>query len=484
MELGEWLSVEIQASHVKEASMAQTLRSRHFDVIIVGGGPTGVVAAMAATRNGARTLLVETGPFLGGDLVSGSPIDGCLNPLGEWIVGGPARELFDACQALGGYIGPICDWRTMYGVCLDPELMKVAVVQVLARYGVPVLLYTFVEDVITDGRRIVGVVAVEKSQRSVLTAPIVLDCSGDGDVAVLAGAEHEKGDQCRALQPVSYVYRLANVDYRAYLDFVRDNPEQFLLGQNAIYGKTPAECAAEVVRAGHPFAALSAKASMLGEAIRSGDMFPCGGIFVWPTSIARREVGINVTRVGGVDATDSEQLSSVQATLMEQVLTSIRFLQRRVAGFGQSLFSGIAPRIGVRETRRIIGDYVLTAEDVLTGRKRQDGVAKGGHHVDIHGSGMDHTRKPIEGGRSYDIPYGCLIPRGLDNVYISGRCLSSTREANSSARVMGTCMATGQAAGTAAGLCIARGLRDVRALPVEELRQALRAQGAVIDGTR
>ena len=464
--------------------MAERLHSQHFDVVVIGGGPAGVAAAIAATKNNARTLLVEAGPYLGGDLVSGLPINGCLNSLGEWIVGGPARELFAACQALGGYIGPLCDWRTMFGVCLDPEVMRVAVVQTLARYRVPVLLYTFAEDVVTDGRRVTGVVVVNKSGRTLLTADIFLDCSGDGDIAVLAGADYEHGGPEGQFQPVSYVYRLANVDYRAYLEFIRDNPEQCLLGENPIYGKTPAECALEAFKSGYPFVALNGKAPLLSEAIRTGEISPCAATFIWPTSVARHEVAINATRVADVDATDTEALSRAQAELMEQVAANMRFLQRRVPGFQRSVLAGLAPRIGIRETRRILGEHVLTAEEVLAGRKSEDGVAKGGHHVDIHGSGTDQKRVPVSGGRSYDIPYGCLIPRALDNVLLAGRCFSATREANGSARVMGTCMATGQAAGTAAALCVASGWQDVRQVPVPELRRVLKAQDAVIDGTQ
>ena len=463
--------------------MAQRFHTQHFDIVIIGGGPTGVAAAVAAARNGARALLVEAGPFLGGDLVSGLPIDGCLNSLGEWIVGGPARELFDTCQALGGYIGPLCDWRTMYGVCLDPEAMKVAVVEVLARHQVPVLLYTFAEDVVTDGRRVAGVVVVNKNQRTLLTADLFLDCSGDGDIAVLAGAACEHGGPEGQFQPVSLVYRLAGVDFRAYLEFVRQNPDEFLLGENPILGKTRAECAQAAYESGYPFVAVNAKGPMLAEAIRTGEMFPCAAIFSWPTSLARREVALNTTRVADVDATDTEALSRVQAELVAQVITSMRYVQRRLPGFSASCLAGLAPRIGIRETRRIMGEYVLTADDVLQGRKREDGVAKGGHHVDVHGAGTAQKRVPIEGGRSYDIPYGCLVPRGLDNVLVAGRCLSSTREANGSARVMGTCLAMGQAAGTAAALCVANGWHDVREVPVARLRERLRTQGAVIDGT-
>jgi hypothetical protein len=212
-------------------------------------------------------------------------------------------------------------------------------------------------------------------------------------------------------------------------------------------------------------------------------MYPCTAIYAWPTSPQRRELGLNTTRIANVDATKTEELSQALTTLTEQVQTCIRFVQGNVLGFENAYLSGIAPRVGIRETRRIIGEYVLTGEDVMQGRKFENGIAKGGHHVDIHGSGTDQVRVPVKDGGSYDIPYGTLIPKGLENVLVGGRCFSSDREAHGSARVMGQTMAMGQAAGTAAAMCVACNWPDVRDVPVEGLRETLEQQGAVLKGT-
>jgi len=184
-----------------------------------------------------------------------------------------------------------------------------------------------------------------------------------------------------------------------------------------------------------------------------------------------------------VDATDTAALSASLPDLVSQVQTALQFARRRVPGLADAHLSGVAPRVGVRETRRILGEYVLNAEDVIQGRKFPDGIAKGGHHVDVHGSGTYQKRTPVVDGRSYDIPYSCLVPQGLANVLVAGRCLSATREANGSARVMGQCLATGQAAGTAAAMCVECQWTDVRAVPVADLRAALMSEGAVLEGT-
>jgi hypothetical protein len=292
----------------------------------------------------------------------------------------------------------------------------------------------------------------------------------------------EAGGPGGEFQPVSLTFRLCNVDFSALLALVRDEPGEFLLAENSVFPADPAECARRLAAAGQPYAALSAGGRILGGAIESGVLFPCTAAFITPTSVRKREVCVNTTRLAGIDATDAVRLSASVCELSAQIERAAAFLTARVPGFEEALISGIAPRVGIRETRRIVGEYVLTADDVITGRKSPRGVARGAHHVDLHGAGTDQVRIPVQDGQSYDIPYECLLPRGATNLLVAGRCLSSTREANGSARVMGTCMATGEAAGTAAALCAVNRLDDVRDLPVETLRERLADQGAILEG--
>ncbi|MBL8702205.1 MAG: FAD-dependent oxidoreductase, partial [Alphaproteobacteria bacterium] len=176
----------------------------------------------------------------------------------------------------------------------------------------------------------------------------------------------------------------------------------------------------------------------------------------------------------------TEALSGALPRLIDQAWLAAEFLKRRVPGFERAVFSGLAPRIGIRETRRIIGREVLDTQDVLTGRKRPDGIGKGAHELDVHGAGKVHRREMIKDGGSYDIPFGCLVPLNTRNLLVAGRCLSATREAHGSARVMGTCMAMGQAAGTAAALCAAED-QPISQLSIAALRDRLRDQGAVLE---
>ena len=465
--------------------MAQKMAQLDYDVVVIGGGAAGVASAVSAAKNGARTLLVEAGPMIGGEMLSGLPIDGCLNTRGEWVIGGVAKEVFDECDALGGYVGAFYDWRSIWVVCVDPEIMKFAVMNVVRRNKVNLLLYTFAEDVIVQDGAVKGVVILNKNQRTLVTAKVFIDCSGDGDLAYMAGAQHEKGAADGALQPVSLVFRMQGVDIGRLMKFVADHPENIAAAENPFYANIPREeQVRRLVEQGYPKVFFAANGPLMKNAIASGDLYSTALMGIGPVSMKRREIYCNTTRIANVDATRTDKLSEALPELMDQVWRCAGFLQKRVPGFEESHFSGIAPRIGIRETRRIMGDYVLTYDDVMNARKRDDGVAKGAHHVDIHGAGTHQLRQPIKDGGSYDIPMGSLIAADLKNVLLAGRCFSATREAHGSARVMGTCMAMGQAVGTAAALASeANVVEDIRSVRVDALRKRLKEQGAVIDGT-
>jgi len=466
--------------------MSHAIQQQDYDVIVLGGGSAGVAASIAAARNGARTVLVDAGPMIGGEMLSGIPIDGCLSSRGEWVVGGISRELFAECDRMGGYIGPIDDHRSLFVVAIDPEVMKLAVVNLVRKAGVHMLLYTFAENVVVANGTVKGVLVLNKNRRTLLTGKVVIDCTGDADIAVDAGAPWEIGNAATGdLQPVTMVYRMQGIDTQRLLEFVRDHPEHFGLAEYAERGMTAKDAALGLYKQGLPKVFMVANGPLMKQAIADGEMYQSSMIAVTPISLQRREVSINSTRIGNLDATQTAQLSSALPDLLDQVWMGVNFMRKYVPGFENAVFSGIAPRIGIRETRRIVGEYVLTREDIMEARKRPDGIGKGAHELDVHGSGVKHERSTIKDGGSYDIPYGCLVPKNVKNMLVAGRCFSSTREAHSSARVMGTCMAMGQAAGTAAAWCAqAPGWAgDVRAIDVERLRTSLRAQGAVLDGT-
>ncbi len=454
---------------------------RNREVLVVGAGAAGVAAAMAAADNGAAVTVVEAHPYPGGELVGGLPIDGCLNARGEWLVGGPAQALFDGCRRRDGYIGPVFDWRLNWGVCLDPVAMRLAVVDELARRGVRLSLGSIAQSAeVTDGR-LTSVEVAQRQGRARLAADLFIDASGDAALSALAGVECDQ-PAADVLQPVSLTFRVANVDLPALMTFIRDHPEELMLAESPVIDQSPAECAQALYDSGLPFVPLSARGRLLGAAIASGAVAPCTAVFMWPTSRARREVGLNMTRLAGVDATLNTAWSEALPKLAAQVEQGVAFLKNKVPGFGQAVLSDTSYAVGVRETRRIRGMAQLTDDAVKEARHTADGIARGAHHIDLHGAGTAQTRIPVRGGGSYDIPYGCLVPVGVANLLVAGRCISSTRAANGSCRVMGTCLATGQAAGTAAGMMAEQGIREAGGLEVQELRERLKGQGAVVEG--
>lgn len=468
---------ELTARHVTEA-----------DVVVLGAGAAGIAAAISAARSGARTLLIDAGPIPGGELISGMAIDGAVNGCGEWILGGVGRDLLAQCERFGGYIGPLNDFRLIWYVCLDPEAMKLAVARCLADAGVQLWLHSYATQVLAEKGRVSALRVVNKEGETEVRAPLFIDCSGDADIVRGAGGTVLQGGSQGELQPVSLMFRMSGVDTPALLGFLRDHPEHFALGESDAIraGRTDRQLAEAAAAQGEPTVFLKGNGPLLEEAMARGELYPTALIMIQPTSRARREVCLNTTRMGGIDGTRTRELSATLASLAEQVWQCSEFMRARVAGFEQASYSGIASRIGVRETRRIEGMTMLTQDDVLQARKRDDGIGKGSHHVDIHQSGTGQLRIPVRDGGSYDIPWGSLLPRGLANVVGAGRILSADREAHGSARVMGPCLAMGQAAGTAAAMLLQEQspCPDFASLDVNALRARLRADGAVLDGTR
>lgn len=453
-----------------------------YDVAVIGAGAAGVAAAIAAAKNGAKTLLVESSSVIGGDLLSGLPIDGCRTTAGEWIVGGVAKELFDACDSMDGYIGSIYDRRNIWVVMVNPKIMGFAVLKTLAGYGVDILPYTQVEEVDHKDGTVASLTARSKTDRYRIRAKQYIDCTGDGDVAYLCGVPFEMGDDNGELQPMTMVFQIRNIHPKEVLSFVLEHPENCGLGENPNSPKTAQELAQELYDLGIPKVFFSGKGPLLQKGIASGELHSCSMLAFNPNAKDLSVVTVNTTRLVTKDCTSADILGRTMLELTEQVENAFRFIKKNIPGCQDAVLDGIAPRLGIRESRRILGEYYLTGEEVSSGVKREDGVCKGGHEVDIHGKEKNHLRRTIKNAGSYDIPLGCLIPKGMKNLTMAGRCLSADRVAHSSARVMGTCMAMGQAVGTAAAYCVKDNCCP-QALDVAQLRETLRQQGAILDGT-
>jgi len=471
---------------VRKKESREAMQIREYDVVVLGAGSAGIAAAVAAARNGARTVLVEGGPTLGGELLTGMTIDGAINGKGEQIIGGVLNDLLAICREMGGFVAPLNDWRLIQYFAYDPEIMKIAIPQLIYDAGVDVLLYTTAEDVVRKGEEISGVVVRNKTGRTLLTAKAFVDASGDADLCYMANAPMLPDEGPGNPQPVSMMFRMAGVETEPLLRFVQQNPDYVAVGESDAIrgGRTDQQIVDEIYKQGHPCVFFRGNGDLLRGAIERGEMFPTALIMMQPTSPARKEICINATRVSLKNPLEPESLSLAMRSLMQQVRQCSDFLIRNVPGFEKACLSGLAPRIGIRETRRIEGDYVMTREDVLEARKRSDGIAKGCHHVDIHQDGTGQIRIPVAHGGSYDIPLASLLPKTLSNVVVAGRCLSASRDAHGSARVMGGCMGMGQAAGALTAMALRQNRSaDLRAVGVDRLRERLLEQGAVLSGT-
>lgn len=456
-----------------------------YDTVVVGGGSAGIAAAASAAKNGSHTLIIEAGPSLGGEMLTGMTIDGAINARGQRIVGGILDELIEELKLMNGYVGIFNDWRLIRYICIDPVVMQMAVVKVLSRYGVNILLHTIMEDVIVEEGSVRKLLIHNKNGKSYVEADNFVDCSGDGDLCAMAGAPYELASSDGELQPVSMMFRMSGVESEPLLRFVREHPDYVAIGESDVIRNdlTDHEIVEELYKQGQPTVFFKGDGPLLNGAIQRGELYPTALIMIQPTSIPRKEVCINSTRVAHINALDTNALSGTMEELLDQINVGVQFLKKNVPGFENAHLSAIGSRIGIRETRRIIGEYILSGDDAATARKFPDGIAKGCHHIDIHQEGTKQIRIPIANGGSYDIPYNCLIPKGLKNVLVAGRCFSADRLAHGSARVIGGCLSMGQAAGTAASMLITKNLNNARQLDIGLLRTKLKEQGAILDGT-
>ena len=437
------------------------------DVLVVGGGPAGIGAAVAAARAGARTVLVERYGSLGGNLTAGL-VGPCMTSFSldgrTQLIRGVFDEFVRRMEAMGQALHPS---RTSaadayagfieYGhdkvTPFEPEAAKTVAMQMCLEAGVELALHSFVCDsLVTDGQ-VAGVVPAEKDGLRARRAAVVVDCSADGDVAARAGAVTEYGRASDGLvQPMTLFFRVSGIDDAEVERYVRAHPEDF-----------------------RPFASIVAEA-------RAAGRFPAPRMGVGMYKTLRPGVWrINTTRILGRDGTRSADLTAAEIEGREQMLKLIEFFRAELPGFRDCELLDTAATVGVRETRRVIGEYVLTLEDLQTGRHFHDVVAMCAYPVDIHdpaGSGGGSDEK-WGTANAYEIPYRSLVPRDLDQLLVAGRCASATHEAMAAIRVMPPAFAMGQAAGTAAALAVAGGVAP-RAVDVAALQERLLADGAYL----
>ncbi len=433
--------------------------SGDVDVLVIGGGPAGVGAALAAARNGAKTLVVEQFNCLGGVATAGghghiSKYD--ESGTGRRIVGGIADEI--GCQVVERAFGR----RNSHGIWFEVEGLKLILENMAEESGVDLLYHTFFSDVVMKDQKVTGAVVQNKNGRQVIRARRIVDCTGDGDVAFLAGCPYESGRPSDGrCQPVTLMFTIGGVDW--------DRVENFK----------------EEYRRQNPDDKQSWKLQRVyAEAIDRGDMrpFQTGNMGWWHTPTRPDQVGVNFTHVIHIESTRAEDLTRATIEARKQAYETIEVYRKYIPGMEQCYMVSTPNTVGIRESRRIMADYVLTEEDVKAQREFDDNICYGSFFVDIHcidGPGMDPTvwRPPM--GFKYNIPYRILCPRGVENLLTAGRCVSCTHIALGSIRVMVQCIGMGEAAGTAAAVSLSGSVAP-RQLDSSVLQNQLRKQGCIL----
>jgi hypothetical protein len=425
-----------------------------YDVIVLGGGPAGIAACVAAARAGRRTLLIERYGFLGGMGTAAGVTNFCglhANVCGEMhrVVQGVASELLARIDRLGGLNAPHLVLGKILAQAYDTAAYKIAADDLLGAHKVDILFHALGAGVVMhDAKRINALMVETKAGRQAVAADIFIDCSGDGDLAAWAGAPFEVGDNEGHMLYPSMMFRLNGID-----------PQ----------------------KAGEAWRTIPA---LMEEAEARGHKFPRKGAIVRPQK-SQIEWRVNFTQLkrqdgSAINGLEPDDLTRGEIDGRRQAIQAFEFL-RTVPGFENSYIVDLPPQLGIRETRRIVGGHMLSGADVLSCASFEDSIGVHGWPIEAHVAGdviFKFPPSPVSLGFN-ELPYRMLVPEGIDNLLIAGRCASMTHDGQSAARVSGACFVMGEAAGSAAALALS-GNTPPRDVAVEKLQQALQQQGAFI----
>jgi len=438
--------------------------SYEVDIVVVGGGTAGAVAGIAAARSGKRTLIVENQGFLGGSQTGGlvvpqmpATIDGKSLILGlNRRINRKLAETGDAATFSDGNDG----W-------FNPEALKCVLEEMYSGHGGKVLFYTrFIQPLLKEDK-IESIIIFNHNGFSKVNARMVIDTSGDAEVAFSSGVECDEGDNNGVHQPMSLRFIMGNVNVERFLSFARENTNLQI---------TELDNGFQLFTTAHIWGKGWRLEPLFRKAVDEGILEHSDGDYFQIFSIPGRpgEIAFNCPRIPiELDGTNAEDLTCVQIEGKKAIYRISRFCRKYLPGLENAYISQIAPFVGVRETRRIRGEYCLTADDVLNAAKFPDAVARNNYPIDIHNLSISDSKLlKLKSGEYYEIPYRCLVPLKTDNLLVAGRCISTTFEAQGSIRIQPVCRALGEAAGIAAAICIDKKVIP-RKLDGTELRKVL-----------
>lgn len=432
----------------------------------------GIAAAVASAREGAKTLLIERYGFLGGMGTAGlvNPFMQYSTTTGVPLVAGVFEELCDRMRKADG----------MLERSFDPEVMKFEAQEMVLESGVDLLLHAWVSGVRMDGDKLVGIDVLTKSGTINIDADAFVDSTGDADIAAMAGVPFEFGDGITGMsQAMTLMFTIGGVDATKMLAKVKSNPDDMSFPKLASDADTD-----DMAKYAYSVAGFYSEV----EAARSNGDFPLEQDLVFFISMTRPgEVVVNTTHVGGLDATDCDELTQAEIISRRQAVAVMKFLKNYVPGFEKAYILQTATQIGIRETRRIKGEYTFSADDVTAAAKFPDSVLRSAYPIDVHkpvGKGYDRKEyneppKQPQDGDWYEIPYRCLVPLKVENLLVAGRSLSASHEGQAAVRIMPNCAALGEAAGVAAALASRDGITP-RKLDGLALKAKLLEKGAIV----
>jgi hypothetical protein len=468
-----------------------------YDVVVVGGGTSGVAAAIAASRAGANTVLIERLGTLGGQMnVSGPPgfaYAYMFNPRCEQIIGGIMEETHSRLLKEGHAMPHTTpDFRVGYSFALvDPDYWGLLIFEMMTENNVHLLLHSLAVDVLKEGNAVKGIVVENPSGRQAVLGKVIIDCTGEGHISARAGAPYEQVPK-EELEPHTISFAVDGVNWEKVLQYVKDNAEYEFNAMTHPYLNWTQEQIVERIRKVKDITEISnfmGFYSLRDKALAAGEWHPFSGVgfFIMP-----RDKGVfqalfqHSSQVGNADPTDVRDLTFCEIECRKQVVMALKFINKYMPGFENAYLTRICSELRIRESRRIMGDYILKKEDVAEARKFEDVIGKssfssGAKHVATTDTiAYEGIVYPKDGG-SYDIPYRCLVPQVIENLLVGGKAISTDRD--SYARFLQETMVTGQAAGVAAAVCARKGItpRQLES-DVTELQAILLKQGAILYG--
>ena len=419
-------------------------------------------------------MLVERNAFLGGVAATGLPLLAFFDRTGNQVVGGIGDEIVKRLEAIGGsFHGHIpCPLHNSI-TPVNPFLFRAVVAEMCEESGVDLMLAADVADVTVDNGRVVGASIFSRTVTYDVECEVLIDATGDGTAAHLAGAEYQVGtDQDSRIQPVSLVFSVGNVDIDQLLDYIKENPDTF---------KTPStygpgmEYSVDYFLDSESFY-FTGFGEFIEEAKANGDFDIPRDRIIFARQPNENEIVVNATRILDIDPTDSMSMTRAEMEGQRQVRMLLNFFRKYCPGFSDAFLANTASNTYARESRRITGISTVTKRDIDELTVSADSIALAGYNIDIHqGHGLSFT--PAQ--HAIGIPYGCLVSKNIDGLLTSGRCISVDPYPFGLTRAMSTCMAVGEAAGTAAAMSIAAGV-ELRHLDVGSLRSELSDNGAIL----